>query len=93
MRSRGRYPLLLGRIFVGRAEWRRRVSVFCVLCFGAVDGLDMWIWLILRFARLRVVESLESGSDVGEHGEVDFACCVVPVEIEAEVPTDESMPL
>ena len=43
--------------------------------------------MVLRFAWLRVVEVLESGGDVGEHGEVDFAFCVVPVEIDAEVPT------
>ena len=41
------------------------------------------MWL----AWLRVVEALESSSDIGEHGEVDFAFCVVPVEIEAKVPT------
>ena len=35
---------------------------------------------------LRVVEALESGADVGEHVGVDFAFCVVPVKIEAEVP-------
>ena len=50
-------------------------------------GLDVWVRLVLRFAWLRVVEALESGGDVGEHGEVDFVFCVVPVKIEAKVPT------
>ena len=77
----------LDDFFVDRAEWRGSVSVFCVLCFYAVDWFDVWVGLVSRFAWMSEVEALESSGDIGEHGEVDFAFCVVPVETKAEVPT------
>ena len=34
-----------------------------------------------------MVETFDDGCEVGEHGEVDFAVFLVPVEIKSEVPT------
>ena len=67
--------------FVGGAEWWRGVCVFYVLCFCSIDGFNMRVRLVLGISWVRVVETLESGGDVGEHGEgeVYLSVFIVPV--------------
>ena len=39
----------------------------------------MWVGLLLGFAQVGVVDAFESGCDICEHGQVNFAVFVVPV--------------
>ena len=55
------------------------VSVFGVLSCCTIDWFDVWVGLVLGFARLGVGEAFESACDVCEHGHVNFAVFVVPV--------------
>ena len=64
-------------IFWG-ARWGR-VSVFGVLSCLTIYWFDMWVGLVLGFARVGVVKAFESGCDVCEHGQVNFAVFLVPV--------------
>ena len=45
----------------------------------------MRVGLVLRFSWVAVITTLESGVDVGEHGEVNLAVVVVPVHIQYQV--------
>ena len=45
----------------------------------------MWVGLVLGFAQVGVVEASESGCDVCEHGQVNFAAFVVLVYIESKI--------
>ena len=65
-------------------EWGR-VVVGGELLGGAILGFDVLVRLVLGFAGPGVIEALEGFRDVVEHGDVDAAVVVVPVQIEAEV--------
>ncbi len=40
-------------------------SVYCAFC--SVVGLDVWVWLMLRFAGCLVLEMREGLADMVEH--------------------------
>ena len=48
------------------------------LRFGAVVGLDMWVWLVLRLARGGMLKACEGFGHVLWHGEVNLLALVVP---------------
>ena len=41
----------------------------------------MGVWLVLGFAWLKVVEALEGIDNIFQHGEVDAAFVLVPIQI------------
>ena len=46
-----------------------------------VDGVDMGVRLILWFSWMFVLETFDGTRDIFEHGEVDDAVLVVPINI------------
>ncbi len=58
---------LLNEFLVFFGEQRQGVCVFCVLRLCSIVGLDVWVWLILRFTGCSVLETREGLRDVVEH--------------------------
>jgi hypothetical protein len=77
---------LLYVIFALFVKEPRSVDEFCVLGSGAVDWFDMGIRLVLTDVWRFVLELCESLRDVFEHGDVDSAFRLIPVNVHAEVP-------
>ncbi len=58
---------LLNEFLVFFGEQCQGVRVFCVLRPYSVVGLDVWVWLMLRFAGCSVLETREDLGDVVKH--------------------------
>ena len=75
----------LDNFFVGLGDEGRVVVVLCVLHLLPVHGLGVEVKLILWPLGGGVVEAGESGLGVSQHGGVDCAFDVVPIEVDAQV--------
>ncbi len=58
---------LLNEFLAFWGEQSRCVRVFHQLHLCSIVGLDMWVWLMLQFARCLVLEAREGLGDVVEH--------------------------
>ena len=65
----------------------RCIIVLCLLELCSILGLEVRVWLVLRFLWMGMVEAFDGLTDIVEHGDVHFAVGIIPVEVHAEVPT------